>query len=417
MNRNERSILIVTSLGHALCHWSALLITGIFEQVRSEFALSHFLVTVLPLTGYVLMGVGSLPAGLLTDRLGPKFVLLIYFSATALASVVAALSQNAWGFAFALTLLGGAVSLYHPTGLAMISRGFRKRGSAMGIHGISGSIGLSGGWIGLVCANQWGWRTGYWLMAMIGLAGFLVLALIPIRLDDVETPNAESPNPQSQKPQPARKPSARLLILLFAPMMLTGFNYRALMTALPTYLAGEPDGSATSVRSILVLLVFLAGGASQFLMGRYADRTHASKLYVKLVAMSAPIALLLAWTGGGTIFAIGAALALAVVHFGTQPVENLLIAEHTPASLRSMSYGIKFTLTFGIGALAAPAVGYLWDTTGTLAWTFVVFSVIALVIGAIILQLVKAVDGAKVDPNRSPKSAAASGTVNQDRET
>ncbi len=408
MNRSERSILIVTGIGHALCHWCALLVTGIFTPLRAEFGLTGFQVSALPVIGYVLMGVGALPAGYFTDRWGPKPMLVTYFISTALACVFAALATSAFTFAVALTLLGAAVSLYHPTGLAMISHGLEKRGQAMGVHGIAGSIGLCGGAFAMFLAELWNWRVGYWVMGGVSILSLVVMLCLPIELQE-DTGDAVEPNAPSTEP---RKPPLRLLVFLFVPMMLSGINYRAVMTALPTYLAGGDDNS--TLTKLLLFLVFIAGGASQFIMGRRADRSHPSKLYAALIAISVPLALILAWTGGGSLIAIAVAVALAVVHFGTQPVENLLIAEHTPRSLRSVSYGLKFTLTFGLGPVAVPLVGYMWDATGTLAWTFVLFAAIAVVVAVMIMQLVKLVDAQSlVLDSRVRGSDEPLGTVDQ----
>jgi hypothetical protein len=49
---------------------------------------------------------------------------------------------------------------------------------------------------------------------------------------------------------------------------------------------------------------------------------------------------------------------------GMAPVENSLIAFLTPARWRSMSYGIKFTLTFGAGAFAVKIVGAVQQRYG-----------------------------------------------------
>ncbi|MEC8025218.1 MAG: hypothetical protein VX223_14925, partial [Myxococcota bacterium] len=48
-----------------------------------------------------------------------------------------------------------------------------------------------------------------------------------------------------------------------------------------------------------------------------------------------------------------------------QPVENRYIAINSPASRRSVAYGIKFTITFGVGALAVPVVSAILSAHGT----------------------------------------------------
>ena len=213
-----------------------------------------------------------------------------------------------------------------------------------------------------------------------------LLWLLPIREEQRPVPEAECTATASQ----GNGSPFGLLALLYLAMMLSGFNYRALMTALPTYLTAEASGVYLGTGTgVAVLAVFLVGGAGQFFGGRWADRGHAIGLYVSLVALSVPLALLLAWSAGVGPFAVLTAMALATVHFSTQPIENLLIARHTPARLRSTSYGFKFLVTFGVGALGAPVVGLLWRQTGTLAWSFVLFAGVGVVVTGIVLMLVR----------------------------
>lgn len=402
MTRSEYSILGVTVVGHCLCHWSVLIVTGLLVTLKQEFALTEFWVTALPVSGYVLMGVGAVPAGMLADRWQPRSVLLIYFVLTGLACAAAASAPNAWALAGALTLLGAAVSLYHPTGLALISHGIRRRGQALGIHGVAGAVGLGGSSFGLLLASLGSWRAAYAIVAAVALAAGVGLWLLPIPDQGHETPSpAAGPAPA----RPRTGSPLKLFALLYLAMMLSGFNYRTLMTALPTYLTADASGVYTGMGAGgTVLAVFLIGGLGQFFGGRWADRGNAVGLYVALVATSVPLALLLAWSAGVGALAVGAAMALAAVHFSTQPVENLLIARHTPARLRSTSYGIKFLVTFGLGALGAPVVGLIWRQTGTLAWTFVLFAGIGLVVTGVVLVLVGVV--ARHEEQATPPAAA-----------
>lgn len=386
MTSRERRIVGVTLVAHVLCHSSVLVITGLLVPLRREFDLTEFWVTVLPLSGYVLMGVGAVPAGLMADRWGARPVLGAYFFLTGLGCAAAALAPNAWVFAGALTVLGAAVSLYHPTGLALISHGVEKRGLALGIHGIGGSLGLAGSSFGLLMASAGSWRAAYWILSGVAMVCAVVFSLL--RIDDGR---GEAPTAIARARAPGVAPGRGLLILLvplYLAMMLSGFNYRSLMTALPTYLTAESAGVYVGVGSSgVVFAVFLFGGLGQYFVGRFADHTSPIRLYVGFVVASVPLALLLALSAGVGSMAAATAMALAVVHFGTQPAENVLIAEYTPARVRSTSYGIKFLVTFGLGALGAPAAGFLWKTTGTLAWTFVVFAAVATLVAGLIFLL------------------------------
>ncbi|MHC4697346.1 MAG: MFS transporter, partial [Planctomycetota bacterium] len=387
MTGRERSIVGVTFVAHVLCHTSVLVVTGLLVPLQREFDLTEFWVTALPLLGYMLMGVGAVPAGLIADRWGARPVLAVYFWLTGLACAVAALAPNAWIFAGALTVLGAAVSLYHPTGLALISHGVERRGLALGIHGIAGSLGLAGSAFGLLMASVGSWRTAYWIIAGAAIACAIVFQFFPIH-DGWTT---RTPTRLETSARVPGRGSTKFLVLLYLAMALSGLNYRSLMTALPTYLTAESSGVYTGVGSGgIVLMVFLFGGLGQYLSGRLADWVNPIRLYVALVVASVPLAVLFALSAGVGAMGAAAAMALALVHFGTQPAENVLIAEHTPARARSTSYGIKFLVTFGLGALGAPAVGFLWRTTGTLAWTFVLFAAVAVVVAGVILLLANA---------------------------
>lgn len=387
MNRNEVTILGSTFVAHVLCHASVLLVTGLLVPLKREFGLTEFWVTALPLLGYILMGVGAVPAGMITDRWGARPVLIVFFVCTGLSCAAAAMARSALGFAAALTALGATASLYHPTGLAFISHGIARRGTALGIHGIAGSLGLGGSAIGLWMTAAGDWRTAYWLLAAVAIVCAVVFPLLPIRVD-----RAEPAHPKGSASHRALPPAlVRMLVLLFLATMLGGFNYRSLMTTLPTYLTAESSGVyAGAGHGGMVLAVFVVGGFGQYLAGRFADRASPLSLYVVLVAASVPMALLLALSAGVGGTAVAIAMGLALVHFGTQPAENVLIAQLTPANLRSTFYGFKFLVTFGVGALGAPAVGALWRQTGTLAWTFVVFAAVAVVVTLIVLALVRA---------------------------
>ena len=58
---------------------------------------------------------------------------------------------------------------------------------------------------------------------------------------------------------------------------------------------------------------------------------------------------------GPSLLAAGALFTFC--HFGTQPLENELIARRVDARARGLAYGLKFVVSFGIGSLATdPAI-------------------------------------------------------------
>jgi predicted MFS family arabinose efflux permease len=360
--RREWRIIGITSAGHALCHTGELVFAGILLALKQEFDLSPYQVTLLGLAGYVLMGVGAVPVGLWTDRWSARGVLTVYFFALALAATAVVLAPTAGLLAAALTGLGAALSLYHPAGLAMIAHGCRARGRAMGVNGVAGSLGVAlGPALGMAMVSLGEWRLAYALIA--GASLLSGIALIFLHVDESAAREARAKPADNGTPL-ARAVDSRGLGLLLLATMLGGFNYRCLLTALPTYLK-ETD---LLVPGVLAFLVLALGGVGQIMGGHTADRVSPARLYVVLIAALGPLAILMAH--GSAVTGVGAAAVLAIFLFATQPVENVLLAGLTAPQRRSTLYGVKFLLSFGLGALGAQLVGVVWEETGSLAPVF-----------------------------------------------
>ncbi|MCI0457889.1 MAG: MFS transporter, partial [Gemmataceae bacterium] len=208
-------------MGHTLCHISELVFAGVLATLMVEFELQPDQVTLLGLSGYVLMGLGAVPTGLWTDRWGARRVLLVYFFWLAAAAGAVALASSAWTLAAALTGLGAAISLYHPAGLTLITHGCRTHGRAMGINGVAGSVGVAvGPALGAYLAYLGHWRLAYVLIAAASLlAG---VAMIFLRIEDA----VRAPVPRRSEDDPVPNTSAQGLWLLFVAMLLGGLNYR-----------------------------------------------------------------------------------------------------------------------------------------------------------------------------------------------
>lgn len=353
----EWLIVKVTSLAHFLCHLGELIFPGVMLAISDEMGLSLSQTTDLAVLGYMLFGAGALPVGLWADAWDSRRILLIYFVAMAAAGLAVAAAPTPLLLFAALTFLGLATSIYHPVGLAMISLGVERRGRALGINGVAGSVGIAlGPTLGLAATWLGWWQAAYLVLAVLaavgGIVAFRDLRRLPKPPAVAHTPPGEVVS---------RTVSSRALLplaILFLVMLFAGFNYRCLMTALPAYLSA---GDQLVKGGIYIFLITLVGGSIGQLLGGYlADRWGARRIYVFLVAALVPLSLLL---GAGSDVNVAAAIAacLAVALFAQQPVENSLLAESTSRGRRSLSYGIKFVLTFGVGALGTTVVGHIGD--------------------------------------------------------
>ena len=359
-NAHERNLVALCCLGHAVCHLGLLVFPGALLSIKEEFGLSPFAVTALPLMGYVLLGLGALPAGLVIDKWGARRLLAVYFSALGFWALLTACSRSPALLVVGLTGLGASASLYHPAGLTLISHEVLLRGRAMGIHGIVGSLGVAlGPVVGLAAGGLGSWRLAYVVVALAAGGGALWALTYARR-------TAASCRPKHTRADGVG-PLRRFLPLLYLAMICGGLTYRALITVLPAFLVGESPQGALEKGAAGTFSVLIVGGLGQLIGGRLSDSISPARLYALLVAAAVPFAVLL---GLGLGPSVPLAALLAFFLFSVQPVENNLLAQATPPERRATLYGLKFAPAFGIGAFGTALAGAIWEFTGGLQGVF-----------------------------------------------
>ena len=174
----EATLITLTATAHALAHIYTLALPAVLILFKREFGLSDYHAGALATLLNFAFGLGSLPSGLLVDRVGSKRMLLIFLVGGGTASVGVGFVHSVPMLACAMAALGLMCSIYHPAGLAILSRSCRQRGIALGIHGVGGSVGITIAPLltGAVAA-AFGWRWAYTALGVLGFAAAVVLAL------------------------------------------------------------------------------------------------------------------------------------------------------------------------------------------------------------------------------------------------
>jgi MFS family permease len=424
-----------------------LILPALLLQLKDQFGVSITQITSLGTICYFLYGIMALPGGFLADKWSYKAVLTMFFIGTPAAACIVGSARSALGLGIGLALLGVFASLYHPSGLALVSHSVKERGKALGLHGMAGNLGLAFSPIiagGL--ALRFSWRHSYYFLSLPGfIAGivFILTSRLVLKAEQPDTASLADPA-QTIPDQSKQRFTLWAIILLYAAMALTGFCYRGTVTMLPTYLGRssiglefqsdldnetvsegllqgfqnsktelsqsaiisikEPGsrweikdghkgrkydvmkekdrlniyGRGTAGRLLFATMVYLVGMLGQYMGGYSSDRRRKTRLYLLFNAVSLPFMILVGLTAGMMVVAVAALFAL--FHFAIQPVENGLIAQYTPARLRSSSYGLKFFFTFGFGSLGATFSGYIADLFG--------FSSVFLALGGVIFLMV-----------------------------
>ena len=368
MTREEKKIIGVTTAAHGMNHGFILIFAAVLPMLQKSFETGYFHLGLIGNICFFTFGLGSLPAGILADRIGSRKLISLYLFGAALSSFFIAFTNSLVMFGVFIGLLGMFCSTYHPASNALISRGIKKPGKGFGIHGISGSLGVAltpvvAGFL----ASALGWKNAYAIFGIVGVA----VGVVSLTLRDIpkKNPVNEAEGYSSTKEMIS---SLLPLIVFFASSAIIGLCYRGVLTFLPTYMGQKvqidflPIGSV-ALGGMMSTIALLFGTIGQYMGGTLSDRYLPEKVYFGAHLLGVPF---LFFVGLSTnLFMVFSALAYAFFYFSTQPAGAHLLARYTSVRFRGTGYGIYFFLNFGVGSFASTLSGYIADRLG-LEWIF-----------------------------------------------
>ncbi|MGD9975412.1 MAG: MFS transporter [Desulfatirhabdiaceae bacterium] len=384
MIKNEKKILGLTAASHNLVHLYEGVLPPIIPLVMVQFSTDYFhLGIVVSIFSYA-FGIGSLPAGWLSDRVAPIRLIALYLFGAGLLSVFMYPVQNIWIYGLMMGLVGLLCSIYHPASNTLISHAITEKGQAFGIHGIAGSLGVAiapvlSAWLG----SGFGWEAPHIIYGMMGiLAGAFALRIhAPVR----KRPVYDAANPPSRMDRIA----IVRLIIFYCSAGFLGLTYKGIMTFLPVYMGEQvqlPFLSADKLTlgGTVATFTLLSGAAGQYIGGRLVDRFGPEKIYAVAIGAGALSVWGMAVTTNWML--ILSAVTYAFFYFATQPVQNFMLSRYLPPHRHGIGFGAQFFITFGVGSTAAAVSGYIADHHGlpsifyAMTGCFAVSSVLSLIL-------------------------------------
>jgi MFS family permease len=353
---SEKRILYVTCPTHFFTHFFVLVFPAVTMPLVADLGMPIEDVVKISFLMYLCYGLFALPVGLIVDHWQAKRMLVIGQCLMGAGLLAAGLLRSPGVMTVALGVVGVGASVYHPAGLALISRTVERRGYAMGVNGVFGNLGIASAPLATgVLTWAFGWSTAFVILGVFGLVVGVALAFL--RVDETVVPSGH------KKTDAGGSELATYFVILCFALVFAGIAYRGNMLLLPAYLELRTSffsdllgslsflrtqGTATLAATVLTSFVLLTGIFGQIVGGRMADRHDLRRAYLFYHAMSLPCIL-------GMAFATDWLLALCAAGYaffslGMQPIENSLIAALTPHKWRSTSFAVKFILNFGVGA-------------------------------------------------------------------
>ena len=395
MDRSERRIVGVTTLGHALVHSYELSIPLFVPVWLVAFDLTPATAGIVVGAGYALFGLGALPAGVLADAYGTRPLLVGCLGGMGLAFLGVAFAPDRLALAGMLVVWGTAASVYHPAGLTLISRGVSARGTALGYHGVAGNLGtVVGPVVTILLLAATDWRTTAALLPVPALLG--AVAVWVVGVPDTRAEQTSRLPSLTALTTASRRLFAGAFLLVFVLVGVEGLYYRGVLTFLPELLAdaGGFRPAALFDRTItpgryLYAGVLAVGVVGQYAGGRLTDRYPVEyglvTAYVGLVLIAVVFVPALAAGVGPSLAVAGL---LGVVLFGEQPFLQATVAEYSPSDARGLSYGFTYVAVFGVGAAGASAAGFALGFGGPPA-VFGTLAVLAVVGLAVAVRLLR----------------------------
>jgi predicted MFS family arabinose efflux permease len=361
--RQRNTLLVTTIAGHGLKHFFAAAFFVLLPEIKTSLALTNVEVGLMSTARFVTGGIANLPAGFIADRFS-RFRAEILGISIALIGVFAfglGLTRSFLFATAAASLMVIAISFWHPSAIASLSRQFAtRRGFAIALHGTGGSLGEAAGpALAGIALGYVGWRAlAQGSIAPALLAGIAIWAL----LKTVPTESAASPGFGSylRSVESTLRNRKLLLILVFAGGFSAGQSVA--FTFLPIYLREDLEVSSATLGFYLALAQ-VVGVGSQPLMGFLSD--HWGRKVVLAPALSALglcfAALTIAPAGLPFMIVVG------IMGAFLFPLMSILLASALDVIEEDVQ-GTTVSLVFGAATIVAGAAptlaGFLGDEYG-----------------------------------------------------
>jgi MFS family permease len=350
-----------------VAHFSHHLVTALPKPllpfIRDEFALDYTRVGLVISAFSLSYGISQLPAGWLSDRIGPRIVLTLGISGVAIFGLLVGVSQTFTMMIVFLVLMGIVAGGYHPTAPALISTavGSKTLGRALGFHAVGGSASFFlVPIVAAAMASVWGWRSPFIGLAIPTFAFGIVLYILLGRRAATDKTKYE-PNSSPTETPHAPGYLRRLIPFIILSTFTVAIPF-SVAPFIPLFMV-DKFGVSREIAAAFLALIYSAGFWAAPLGGYLSDRLGRVKLLIVIGFVTSLVIYLLNLATYS--LGIGALLiCIGMLNYIRMPVAESYIISQTPERRRSTILGIYyFGGMEGIGILT-PVIGYLIDNFG-----------------------------------------------------
>lgn len=360
----RRSVLGVCGTAHFLHDGFSDVLYIMFPLWAETFGLSLAQVGLLKAVYSGSLAVFQVPAGLLSERFGQRFVLATGTVVTGFGFVFLGFTQAFVGLLLLLFIAGLGSGTQHPLSSALVAKAYEAgpKRAALGTYNFAGDLGK----VAIVACmgvaiSSYGWRASSVTYGAVGIIGGLAFFAVLRRLGFGAAVFAVATGQATHATSGWGIHNPRGFLVISAIHMIDSAVRYGLLTFLPFLLIEK--GADVEVVGLALALVFGGGAAGKLMCGLMAER-------LGIIRTAAATEIL---TGAGILALIlipwdAAIFACPLVGFalnGTSSVLYGTVADFVATERHSRSFGLFYTVGIGAGAVSPVVLGIVSDLTGT----------------------------------------------------
>jgi MFS family permease len=278
-----------------------------------------------------------------------------------------------------LILLGIGASLFHPPGyasMALLSR--EMRGRYMGIQGLGGDLGMAISFFTTTAIGSYlGWRSAFLVWGAIGL----VMAVVDMTTIIDETVQVDPTVTRLGYLETLRKmfttDHLRNLLLVSVIVVCSGALWNGVSAFILVYI-NEVKGVGLLIAGGLSTFKYTIGAFGNILGGELSDKLGRRKILLFGFGLFTVSLLALTVAPGNLALMFLMVAVLGFSFFITQSPMNALIGDVSHRDTVGVTYGVNFSIKYGIGSFAPAIAGFL-AAQYSMDYVFYFFAVISAV--------------------------------------
>ena len=380
--------LVVMTLTHTMTHSFQNIHTALFPVLREEFMLTNQQMGVIASIPSLCQALLTIPAGLLSDKVGSKKMLLLAMGVACVGALMASVTNSPTMLIVAVSLLYINTTVYHPASYSFVSRSFkpRERTKALGVQGAGGTLGMAIGPISLAVLIYLGfqWRQVYlfWFFPLLlGIA--MILRIREEPTEDVVLSDSER---TEQEPASSLLSASLVFFMVFsgARMIASGMTNSFLNVYL-VETQGWEFGYASLILGGSFVMGIVAAPIGGFLAARYGD-----KRWTLSVLAASYACYILAFLVGGVLPFTLLYLGHGFFNFLGMASNSSIMARLSPGRQRGLGFALYFLPGSIMGAVAPMIAAFIADNLGM--YTIFMVSFASYLVAVLVLMF-----GVKVD--------------------